>query len=212
LKGDIFAVKWHIAPMFYKSIQLLLSFMSFMNSKKVLLSSLSLVVGLCGVNVLGAIAGTFSIKEISAQIARKTSLPILLPPEQVVEQYKFDRSETIYAYVDSYSDGGYSVLFNNQAGNVGNAAFRFSVSAKRGKDFEKPLQHSDPRYATTLRQVKLSDNSNGLLTSWCGGIACWTKVQWKSKGVVYNVTAKQRQHETALAIANAAIRSGNRNP
>ena len=186
--------------------------MDFINKNKVLLTFLSLVVGLGGVNVLGAIAGTFSIKEISAQIARKTNVPILLPPEQVVEQYKFDQSETIYAYLDSYSDSGYSVLFNNQSGNVGNAAFRFSISAKRGKDFEKPLQHRDTRYAATMRQVKLSDNSNGLLTSWCGGTACWTKVQWKSKGVLYDVTAKKRQPEPALAIANSAIKSGNRNP
>ena len=186
--------------------------MDFINKNKVLLTFLSLVVGLGGVDVLGAIAGTFSIKEISAQIARKTNVPILLPPEQVVEQYKFDRSETIYAYLDTYSDGGYSIVFNNQSGNVGNAAFRFSVSAKRGKDFEKPLQHRDPKYAATVKQVKLSGNSNGLLTSWCGGTACWTKVQWKARGVLYDVTAKQRQPETTLAIANSAIKSGNRNP
>lgn len=201
-----------IALVFYKSIQLRLSFMGFINNQKVLLSSLSLVVGLCGVNVLGAIAGTFSIKAISAQIARKTNVPILLPSEQVVEQYKFDRSETIYAYLDTQSDTDYSVRFNNRSGNVGNAAFRFSVSARRGKDFEKPLQNRDPKYAATFRQVKLSDNSNGLVTSWCGGTACWTKVQWKSRGVLYDVTAKQRQPETALAIANSAIKSGNRKP
>lgn len=181
-------------------------------TKKALLSSLSFATVLMTGNWSGAIAGTFSIKEISAQIARRTNVPILLPPEHVVEQYKFDRSETIYAFLDTYSDTEYSVRFNNRSGNVGNAAFRFSISAKRGKDFEKPRQDPDPRYAATLKQVKLSDNSNGLLTSWCGGTACWTKVQWKSKGVLYDVTAKQRQPETALAIANSAIKSGNRNP
>lgn len=45
-----------IAPVFYKSTHLRLNFMGFINNKKVLLSSLSLVVGLGGVNVLGAIA------------------------------------------------------------------------------------------------------------------------------------------------------------
>jgi len=186
--------------------------MNYTNKNKILLTSLSLIVGLGGVNVLGAIAGTFSIKAISAQIARKTNIPIFLPSEQVVEQYKFDRNETIYAYVDTQSDTDYSVRFNNRSGNVGNAAFRFSVNARRGKDFEKPLQHRDPKYAATVKQVKLSGNSNGMLTSWCGGTACWTKVQWKSNGVLYDVTAKQRQPETALAIANSAIKSGNRQP
>lgn len=184
--------------------------MNFINKNRFLLASLSLVVGLGGINVLGAIAGTFSTKEISAQIATKTNVLILLPSEQIVEQYKFNQSETIYAYLDTRSDSDYSVRFNNQSGNVGNAAFRFSISAKRGKDFEKPLQHRDPKYAATVRQVKLSDNSNGLLTSWCGGTACWTKVQWKSNGALYDVTAKQRQPETALAIANSAIKNGNR--
>ena len=183
---------------------------SLINRKNFLVSSLSLVITLFIAIDWSAIAGTFSIKEISVQIARKTSVPILLPSEQVVEQYKFNQSETIYAYLDTYSDSDYSVRFNNRAGNVGNAAFRFSVSGKRGKDFEKPVQDRDPRYAATLRQVKLSDNSNGLITSWCGGTACWTKVQWKSKGVLYEVAAKQRQPETALAIANSAIREGNR--
>ena len=185
---------------------------SVFNRKSFSLSSLSFVTVLMAGNWSGAIAGTFSIKAISAQIARKTNVPILLPSEQVVEQYKFDRSETIYASLDTYSDNDYSVRFNNRSGNVGNAAFRFSVSAKRGKDFERPSQDPDTRYADTFRQVKLSDNSNGLITSWCGGTACWTKVQWKSKGVLYEVAAKQRQPETALAIANSAIKSGNRNP
>jgi hypothetical protein len=185
---------------------------SFFSRKNVLLGSLSFVTVLMVGNWSGAIAGTFSIKAISAQIARKTNVPILLPSEQIVEQYKFDRNETIYAYVDTQSDTDYSVRFNNRAGNVGNAAFRFSVNARRGKDFEPPLQHRDPKYAATVKQVKLSGNSNGMLTSWCGGTACWTKVQWKSNGVLYDVTAKQRQPETALAIANSAIKSGNRQP
>lgn len=189
-----------------------MNFMNFINKNKILLTSLSLIVSLGGVNVLEAIAGTFSIKSISAQIARRTNVPILLPSEQVVEQYKFDRSESIYTFLDTYSDTDYSVRFNNRPGEVGNVAFRFSVSAKRGKDFEKPRQDPDPRYAATIKQVKLSGNSNGMLTSWCGGTACWTKVQWKSNGVLYDVTAKQRQPETALAIANSAIKSGNRQP
>lgn len=184
--------------------------MSLVNRKNFLVGSLSLVVSLLVGNDLSAIAGTFSIKEISAQIARKTNVPILLPSEQVIEQYKFDRSETMYAYLDTYSDSDYSVRFNNRSGNAGNAAFRFSVSAKRGKDFERPSQDPDPRYAATFRQVKLSDNSNGLITSWCGGTACWTKVQWKSNSVLYEVASKQRGANTALAIANSAIKEGNR--
>lgn len=45
-----------ISPVFYKSIQLWVNPMGFINNKKVLLSSLSLLVSFCGVNVLEAIA------------------------------------------------------------------------------------------------------------------------------------------------------------
>jgi len=188
--------------------------MGFINNQKVLLSSLSLVVGLGGVNVLGAIAGTFSIKAISAQIARRTNVPILLPSEQVVEQYKFDKSETIYAYLGTDSDSYYTLGFYNfyhRSVTPGNAAFRFSISAKRRKDFERRSLDSDPRYSPSFSQVKLSDNSNALITSWCGSTACWSTVQWKSNGVLYEVASKRRQPDTALAIANSAVREGNRN-
>lgn len=183
---------------------------SLVNRKNFLVGSLSLVITLFIANDWSAIAGTFSIKEISALIARKTSVPILLPSEQVVEKYKFDQSETIYAYLDNYSDSDYSVRFNNRSGNAGNAAFRFSITAKRGKDVERRAQDPNPRYAATFSQVKLFDNSNALITSWCGGTACWSTVQWKSNGVLYEVASKRRQTDTALAIANSAIREGNR--
>lgn len=199
-----------IAPVIYESIQLRLDFMGFINNKKVLLTCLSLVVSLYGVNVTGAIAGTFSIKGISAQIARKTTVPILLPSEKVIEENKFEASETIYSYLESSSSNGYSLIFNNQPGDVGNAAFRFSISASRGKDFERQPSQSDPKYAAKYSQVKLSGNSKALVTTWCGGSACWSSVQWKSNGVLYKVASKRRQPDAALAIANSAIQTGDR--
>jgi hypothetical protein len=186
--------------------------MGFVNSQKVLLSSLSLVVGLFGINVLAAIAGTFSINNIALQISRKTTVPILLPSEKVIEENKFEASETIYSYLESSSNNGYNLTFNNQPGNVGNAAFRFSISASRGKDFERQPSQSDPKYAAKYSQVKIFANSSALVTTWCGGSACWSTVQWKSNGVLYKVTSKRRQSDAALAIANSAIKSGNRNP
>ena len=186
--------------------------MGFINNKKVFLSSLSLLVGLCGVNILGAIAGTFSINDIALQISRKTTVPILLPSEKVIEENKFEASETIYSYLESSSNNGYNLTFNNRLGNVGNAAFRFSISASRGKDFERQPSHSDPKYAAKYSQVKLFANSSALVTTWCGGTACWSSVQWKSNGVLYKVASKRRQPDAALAIANSAIKSGNRKP
>jgi len=184
--------------------------MNFINSKKVLLSSLILVVGLCGINVLGAIAGTFSIREISAQITRRTNVPILLPSEEVVEQNKFDASETIYAHLVNSSEYDYHVIFDKAPRFSNNAVFRFSISAKRGGDFEIRSQDSNPRYSPVFSKVKVHDNSNALVTSWCGGTACWSTVQWKSNGVLYKVWSKRRPPNTALAIANSAIREGNR--
>ncbi|MEA5489448.1 MULTISPECIES: hypothetical protein [Pseudanabaena] len=182
--------------------------------KSFLLGTLSFATVLMVGNWSGAIAGTFSIKAISAQIARRTNVPILLPSEQVVEQYKFDKSETIYAYLGTDSDSYYTLGFYNfyhRSVTPGNAAFRFSISAKRRKDFERRSLDSDPRYSPSFSQVKLSDNSNALITSWCGGTACWSTVQWKSNGVLYEVASKRRQPDAALAIANSAVREGNRN-
>ncbi len=180
--------------------------------KNALLSSLSFATVMMLGSWSGAIADTFSINNIALQISQKTTVPILLPSEKVIEENKFEASETIYSYLESSSNNGYNLTFNNRPGNVGNAAFRFSISASRGKDFERQPSHSDPKYAAKYSQVKLFANSSALVTTWCGGSACWSTVQWKSNGVLYKVASKRRQPDAALAIANSAIKSGNRNP
>ncbi|WP_293354830.1 MULTISPECIES: hypothetical protein [unclassified Microcoleus] len=158
-----------------------------------------------------AIASAFSIKDIASQIAQKTNVPILLPSEDIVEKYKFDSSETIYAFVSTASKyADYDVTFNNRPGDVGDAAFRFSISAQQGKDFERLPADSNPDYNPKYTQVKLFDSSQALVTTWCGGTACWSTVQWKSNGVLYRVTSKKRQPYAALAISNSAIKVGDR--
>jgi hypothetical protein len=158
-----------------------------------------------------AIASTFSIQSIASQIAKKTDVPILLPSEDTVEKYKFDNNETIYAFVSTASeDGDYDVTFSNRPGSVGDAAFRFSISAQQGKDFKRLPTDSNPAYTPKYSQVKLSDSSQALVTTWCGGTACWSTVQWKSNGVLYKVASKKRQPDAALAISNSAIKAGNR--
>jgi hypothetical protein len=156
-----------------------------------------------------AIASTFSIKQITSEIRQKVDFPILLPSETVVERYRFDQAETIYADT-STSDSGYEVSFNNRPGPVGNAAFRFSISAYPGKEIERMNADMDPKYSPTFNQVKLADGSQSLVTMWCGGTACWSTVQWKSRGILYRVAAKQRQPKTAIVIANSAVKAGDR--
>ena len=173
------------------------------------LSAVVLTIGFTVACLPEAIAANFSIREIAAQIAKTTNIPILLPSEELVERYKFDEAESIYLDTLS-SDSDYSVRFNNRSGNVGNVAFRFLISAKRGKDFERRSPESNPAYSPKFSQVRLSDNSNALVTSWCGGTACWSTVQWKSNGILYRVASKKRQPDTALAIANSAIKEGDR--
>lgn len=176
--------------------------------------SLSLAVLGASVAVVGielAIASTFSIQSIASQIAKKTDIPILLPSEDTVEKYKFNSSETIYAFVSTASKyADYDVTFNNRPGNVGNAAFRFSISAQQGKDFERLPADSNPDYTPKYSQVKLFDSSQALVTTWCGGTACWSTVQWKSKGVLYRVLSKKIQPDAALALSNSAIKVGDR--
>ncbi len=163
------------------------------------------------VGIEGAISSTFSIQSIASQIAQKTNIPILLPSEDTVEKYKFDNNETIYAFVSSASsDADYDVTFNNIPGDVGNAAFRFSISAQKGKEFQRLPADSNPAYTPKYIQVKLSDSSQALVTTWCGGTACWSTVQWKSNGILYKVTSKKRQPYAALAISNSAIKAGDR--
>ena len=50
--------------------------MGFINNKKILLSSLSLVVGLCGVNVLGAIAGVNPPRSVRCYFFKGENLEI----------------------------------------------------------------------------------------------------------------------------------------
>jgi len=184
--------------------------MNLTNKNRFLASSLGLAITLFGVNVTGAIAQNFSIRNIASQISQKATIPILLPSKKVVEQNKFDPTETIYSNLGSSSNNSYNLTFNNRSGNVGNAAFRFSISASRGQDFERQPPHSNPQYAAKYSQVRLLDNSNALVTSWCGGTACWSTVQWKSNGILYKVASKRRQPDAALAIANSAIKEGDR--
>jgi hypothetical protein len=156
-----------------------------------------------------AIAATFSIQQIASQISQKLQIPVLLPSETTVEQYKFSKDETIYS-TTSYEEGGYRVTFNNRPGDPGNAAFRFLIGAYPGKEIERRPPDQNPRYNPEFKQVKLADGSQALVTMWCGGTACWSSVQWKSSSVLYSVAAKTNNPEAALAIANSAVKAGDR--
>ncbi|MCC3574319.1 MAG: hypothetical protein JGK30_20780 [Microcoleus sp. PH2017_40_RAT_O_B] len=169
--------------------------------------SLSLAVLAASVAVVGierTIASTFSIKDIASQIAKKTDLPILLPSEDVIQKYE---SNANYAYVDtSHSDKSeYTVSFNNAPGNPGNAALRFSIKAKKDGNIEK----TSPDPKAKFKDIQLINGSNALLIQQCGA-ACWSRLQWKRNGVLYEVWSKARTPEAAIAISNSAIKVGDR--
>ncbi len=171
--------------------------------------SLSVAVLAASAAVVGielAIASTFSIQSIALQIAKKTDVPILLPSEDTVEKYKFDSSEIIYAFVSTASQyADYDVTFNNTPGNVGNAALRFSIKAKKDGNIEK----TSPDPKAKFKDIQLIDGSNALLIQQCGA-ACWSRLQWKRNGVLYEVWSKARTPESAIAIANSALKTGDR--
>jgi hypothetical protein len=159
----------------------------------------------------------FSINKISKEISQsinQTDFPILLPSEDVLDRNKsrVGGGSILYAYVGTRSENeDYSVVFNNYPGNPGNAAFRFSFSATKGGKIEKMPPNPDPNYQAKYAQVQLFDGSNALATSWCGGTACWSTVQWKSNNILYKVVSKLRKSDAAIEIANSAIKAGNRN-
>lgn len=169
--------------------------------------SLSLAVLAASVAVVGierTIASTFSIKDVASQIAQKTDVPILLPSEDVILKYE---SNANYAYVDtSHSDQReYTVSFNNAPGNPGNAALRFSIAAKKDGNIEK----TSPDPKAKFKNIQLINGSNALQIQQCGA-ACWSRLQWKRNGVLYEVWSKARTPESAIAIANSAIKVGDR--
>jgi pimeloyl-ACP methyl ester carboxylesterase len=172
--------------------------------------SLSTVVFAASLSVVGmekAIASTFSIKAIASQIAKKTDVPILLPSEDIVEKYKFDNNETIYARVytkSQYDEYDYTVSFHKHPGG-GNATLRFSIKAKKGGN----INRTSPDEKATFKNIQLFNGSNALLIQQCGA-ACWSWLQWKSNGVLYEVWSKTRTPETAIAIANSAIKTSPR--
>jgi hypothetical protein len=178
--------------------------------KRLFLAVLAGTITLATVGQEGAIASTFSIREITSEIKQRIDFPIMLPSADVVERYKFNPDETIYSHT-SYGEGGYRVYFNNRPGNPGNAALRFVISADPGKDLER-TDHDEPNpnYRPKYSQIKLSNGSAALQTLQCGGTACWSSVAWKSNNVRYSVVAKQRNPEGSIAIANSMVKTGDR--
>ncbi len=155
------------------------------------------------VGLEGAISSTFSIQSIASQIAQKTNIPILLPSEDVIQKYE---SKANYAYVSTKSQYyDYDVNFNNEPGNPGNAALRFSIKAKKDGNIDR----TSPDKKANFKDIRLLNGSNALLIQQCGA-ACWSWLQWKQNGVLYEVWSKTRTPETAIAIANSAIKAGDR--
>jgi hypothetical protein len=153
-----------------------------------------------------AIAADYRVSVAASLIGQKSDVPILLPSEDVVERNKFNPDETLYAYVQTASESyDYQVEFNNQPGSVGRVAFRFSIKAKRGANVE---QSSSDR-GSTFQNFKLIDGSKAVVMTQCGA-GCWSRVQWRSSGILYEVWSKTRTPETALAIANSAVKAGDR--
>jgi pimeloyl-ACP methyl ester carboxylesterase len=154
----------------------------------------------------GAIAGDYRVSATASLIRKKTTVPVLLPSEDVVERNKFNPDETIYANVETASEySEYQVDFNNQPGIVGRVALRFSIKAKRGGNIEQSTSFQGSKF----QNAKLIDGSNAVVMTQCGA-GCWSRVQWKLNGVLYEVWSKTRTPETALAIANSAVKAGDR--
>lgn len=158
----------------------------------------------------GAIAGVaFSIKNISKEFSRRSTIPILLPSEELLDQVKsrVGSGETLYSNYGIDSNGNsYNLEFNNAPGSVGNAAFRFKFTAVKNGDYREVPQQQNPRYSKT----NLIDGSPAQIVAWCGGTACWSIVEWKKNNVLYSVTSKLRKPDTAIEIANSAIQIGDR--
>jgi|GEM_PF-1208106 len=155
----------------------------------------------------------FSINDIAKEISRQTDFPILLPSADILDRNNslIGSGDVLYANVPSISKNSqYEIRFNNQPGNPGHAAFRFSFAAtKRGKITRKPPE-TNPRYQAKYNELKLIDGSPALVTAWCGSTACWSSVQWISNNILYEVASKTRQPDAAIEIANSAIKAGDR--
>lgn len=168
------------------------------------------------VGVGGAIAEVdFSIDEIANNISQTSSFPVLLPSGEVLDRNKSLVGSGNILYTD-FSIGieshhnSYRMSFNNAPGSVGNAAFRFSFDANQGGEIERMPENPNPQYKAKYRQIKLADQSQALVTSYCGGTACWSTVQWKSLGVLYTVSSKLHKPDAAIEIAYSAISGGDR--
>jgi hypothetical protein len=165
----------------------------------------------------------FSLDDISNDILRQVNQPdmlILLPSPEILDESKsyVGKGDILYAHVDRNNSEGrnYRISFNNRPGDPGDAAFRFGFSAVDGGVIEKIRSKRDDLegaidYPATYSQIKLVDGSKALTASWCGGIACWSSVQWKSDDILYKVTTKLSKPNIAIKIANSAIKAGNRN-
>ena len=153
-----------------------------------------------------AIAGEYSQSDLTEVIRQKASIPVLLPNEDLVRQTIFDQSETVYEFSRA-SDKDYRVTFSTipNCGDA-NACLRFSVGGTRGKAIDTTLP-DDKR--SSSEYVRLSDGSKALAKKQCGA-SCWGVVQWKSKGVLYEVWTKARNYQAAIAIANSMVKAGDR--
>jgi len=81
--------------------------MNFINNKKTLVVSLSLVVGLCGVNVLGAIAQSYNVVLTSQQRTFNHKKFVRGTVEQYIDKVPnfLQRTDYFYKYVDLNNDG-----------------------------------------------------------------------------------------------------------
>jgi hypothetical protein len=166
--------------------------------KRVLVGLSAVTIAL--VSVQGrAIAGEYSQSDVSEEIRQKVSIPVLLPTDDLVRQTIFDQSESVYAFSRS-SGREYHVTFSTIPNCDANACLRFSVGGTRGKAIDTEL----PQGASS-EYIRLSDGSKALAKKQCGA-SCWGVVQWKSKGVLYEVWTKARNYQAAIAIANSMVK------
>lgn len=134
------------------------------------------------------------VPQIVKQLRQKTKVPILVP--SVLP----GSNEKIFVYSEA-SSKGYYLSFDLIADCKGATACRVaSLEAERG---------GKPYLEKNSETVKLT---NGIVGSYTliKGPYYTALVQWQSRGVLYAAAVKNGRKQDAIALANAAIKGGNR--
>lgn len=142
----------------------------------------------------------FPVREMTAKIQARTSVPILLPS-------RFPSARGSVYFEEKVNPQGYFISFSATPNCRATACIQGGMSAESSGIFTPPPPKSDSR--SQYQTVLLADGIKGQYYNGCG-VYCTALIEWEYRGTLYRVTLKNGSLEHLKAIANSAIEAGSR--